>query len=164
VQRTIALDHRPRHSPTRRAAGALCQHNNHDTATGLIHAAITRAQAGQLPVKDTELAELAAALTDPAVRDDSLRYSLPPTRRAAERLWTTLLRVTPPPHRAEQPFCSPSPPTSTVTARSRRSRQTRPLDANASTPSPAWCCWPSTPGYRPEHLHEAITSLAAFNP
>jgi len=51
VQRTIALDPDRVIAPPGVPAGALCQHNNHDTATGLIHAAITRAQAGQLPVR-----------------------------------------------------------------------------------------------------------------
>jgi len=67
----------------------------------LIRTAVARAHAGHLPTADADIAELALALTDPAVRDTSLTYSLDHHTRAAQRLWTTLLRATPAPHRAE---------------------------------------------------------------
>ena len=67
----------------------------------LIRTAVARAHAGHLPTADADIAELALALTDPAVRDTSLTYSLDHRTRAAQRLWTTLLRATPAPYRAE---------------------------------------------------------------
>jgi Domain of unknown function (DUF4192) len=72
------------------------------TAAGidLVRAAVARAQAGRLPATDTDIASLAAALANPAVRDTSIRYSLQPTNRAAHQLWTTLVRASPAPHRA----------------------------------------------------------------
>jgi hypothetical protein len=71
-----------------------------DRATNLrlIRTAVARAHTGHLPTTDADIAELALALTDPAVRDTSLTYSLDHRTRAAQRLWTTLLRATPTPY------------------------------------------------------------------
>jgi len=66
-----------------------------------VRAAIARANDGELPADDTDIAELAVALSDPRVRDASLTHSLDGHARAAQRLWTALVRSTPAPHRAE---------------------------------------------------------------
>jgi hypothetical protein len=77
------------------------RHSDRAAGLRLVDAAVARAQAGHLPATDTEIAELAAALTNPLVRDASLRHGVGATSRAAQRLWITLVRATQAPYRAE---------------------------------------------------------------
>lgn len=70
----------------------------------LVDTAIDRAVEGILPDTDDELIALALALQDHRVRDAVLCPDEPTGAEAAERLWTTLTRGTPAPHRAE-PAC-----------------------------------------------------------
>ena len=68
----------------------------------LVHAAVLRAVRGELPTGEEELTELATVLADHAVRDASLAFCLDQRSAAAvQRLWTTLVRSTPAPYRAE---------------------------------------------------------------
>jgi hypothetical protein len=64
-------------------------------------AATVRTGAGRLPETDDEVVGLAVALSDPAVRDGSLRWCVGDTAAAAERLWQALTRMTPAPEVAE---------------------------------------------------------------
>ena len=66
-----------------------------------VRQAILRAQAGFLPATDDDIAALAVALNNPMVRDLSLRLSVDQAHAGAQQLWTTLVRSTPAPHRAE---------------------------------------------------------------
>ncbi|HEY0637743.1 MAG TPA: DUF4192 domain-containing protein, partial [Pseudonocardiaceae bacterium] len=56
---------------------------------------------GRLPAGDDEVVRLAVALTDPVVRDRSMKLCLGETADAAERLWQALTRLTPAPEVAE---------------------------------------------------------------
>lgn len=70
----------------------------------LVTAAIERAMDGCHPDSDEDVAALAYALTDHAVRDACLAQPDRPHMAAAERLWTLLTCGTPAPERAE-PAC-----------------------------------------------------------
>lgn len=74
-----------------------------DVRQGLrtVRSAIDAASHGLLPTSDEQIAELAVALTRPRIRDACFAYALDTHAGAAERLWTALVRATPPPHRAE---------------------------------------------------------------
>jgi Domain of unknown function (DUF4192) len=68
----------------------------------LIRVALSQANRGHYPATDEQISALAAALSDPVVRDGCIAFCLDeriaPT---AQQLWTTLVRRTPTPYRAE---------------------------------------------------------------
>ncbi|MBB5808588.1 hypothetical protein F4560_008356 [Saccharothrix ecbatanensis] len=67
----------------------------------LIHAEVVRAAGRKRPLTDSEVADLAHALSDPWVRDSALGYCVGQHARSAEALWTELTRACPAPERAE---------------------------------------------------------------
>lgn len=67
----------------------------------LLDAALDRAIDGVLPESDHDIVLLAATLTDTRVRDACIWQPDPVRAEAAERIWTTLVRETPAPERAE---------------------------------------------------------------
>jgi hypothetical protein len=67
----------------------------------LVYAAVQAAGQGRFPSSDDELVALAAALSDPLVRDASLALCVGATAKGAEQLWLALTRATPPPEVAE---------------------------------------------------------------
>jgi hypothetical protein len=86
----------------RRRAALICAHPPMAAADGqrLVRDAVRAATDGQLPGTDEHIATLAVALSDPRTRDHGTGYALGDQAGAAERLWTALVRGTPPPHRA----------------------------------------------------------------
>jgi hypothetical protein len=76
-------------------ATRLARHNK------LLTDAVTHARRGQLPHDDTQIAELAAALADHAVRDAAIAFSIHADADAAIQLWSVLTRQVPAPYRAE---------------------------------------------------------------
>ncbi|WIY07098.1 DUF4192 domain-containing protein [Amycolatopsis mongoliensis] len=73
-------------------------------AASAIRAAFERRLRGSGPPTDEEAVLLASALTLPEIRDMCLGMAVPPhtpVAREAERLWLTLVRELPAPHRAE---------------------------------------------------------------
>jgi hypothetical protein len=73
-------------------------------STATVQAALRTAMHGNLALSDADIANLAIALTDPAVRDACLSTAVPastPLASAASDLWQALTRATPAPERAE---------------------------------------------------------------
>jgi hypothetical protein len=73
-------------------------------AASVVRAAFDRQRRGEGPPTDEEAVLLASALKLPDIRDLCLAMAVPPATapaREAERLWLTLVREIPPPHRAE---------------------------------------------------------------
>ena len=70
----------------------------------LVDQAVDGAVEGVLPETDEDIAALAFALSDHAIRDACMSYSDPKRALAAEELWIALVRGTPAPERAE-PAC-----------------------------------------------------------
>jgi hypothetical protein len=67
----------------------------------LVEAWVERAASGTFPQSDEDVVALAVALADHAVRDACLDLGSPGRDAAGELLWTTLVRNTPAPERAE---------------------------------------------------------------
>lgn len=73
-------------------------------AASVVRDALRDAHRSTLVLTDQRVAELASALSDPAVRDAALATAIPAAStlaRVAQRLWTSLTRHTPAPERAE---------------------------------------------------------------
>src|SRR6266567_1958432 len=70
-------------------------------AATLVRWAITATAQGQPPCTDTEIALLAACLSDPQVSEQCLVFCDGRHAEAAEQLWWVLTRATPVPYRAE---------------------------------------------------------------
>jgi Domain of unknown function (DUF4192) len=78
------------------------QPKDRQAAVLLVGAAMVRAGHGELPATDEEVSRLAAALADHGVRDACLSFCVDQrVSDRAQRLWTTLVRRTPAPYRAE---------------------------------------------------------------
>lgn len=70
----------------------------------VVREALRAAHRGELDFTDTQVAQLAIALSDPRVRDAALATAVPdttPIAQAARAMWTCLTRLTPAPERAE---------------------------------------------------------------
>jgi hypothetical protein len=85
---------------------AACLSVEDSSTTGLaglqlVETWVDRVAAGILPQSEEDSVKLAIALTDHAVRDACLDLGSPARNAAGERLWTTLIRNTPAPERAE---------------------------------------------------------------
>ncbi|MBE8518663.1 DUF4192 domain-containing protein [Amycolatopsis sp. H6(2020)] len=75
-----------------------------DDAASALHDAFVRQRRDEGPPTDEQAVLLANALKLPDIRDMCLAMAVPPgdaSAREAERLWLTLVRELPPPHRAE---------------------------------------------------------------
>ena len=70
----------------------------------IVRAAIDQVRRGELSFTDDQVVRLAMALSNTRIRDSCVRIAVPPTRdlsRHAQRLWLELVRLVPPPERAE---------------------------------------------------------------
>lgn len=67
----------------------------------LVHAAIEAVPDRTAPLSDTEVVDLAMALSSHRVRDACLAFAIGPNHAAAEQLWLELTRGCPAPERAE---------------------------------------------------------------
>ncbi len=75
-----------------------------DDAASVVREAFLRQRRDEGPLTDEEAVSLANALRLPEIRDVCLAMAVPPgnaSAREAERLWLTMVRELPPPHRAE---------------------------------------------------------------
>jgi hypothetical protein len=67
----------------------------------LVETWVDRAMSRNLPLSDEDIVRVTVALSDHAVRDACLELGSPAREAAGEHLWTTLVRNTPAPERAE---------------------------------------------------------------
>jgi len=78
--------------------------DTYEECARIVRAAIDQVRRGDLSFTDEQVVRLALALSNPQVRDSCLGTAVPHTSdrsRHARRLWLELVRLTPPPERAE---------------------------------------------------------------